>query len=173
MRNNVLAQILSPVVTGKQTIGIADMRISANENDVLVTYGLGSCIGVSVYDPVAGVGGLLHALLPAASLDVARAKVIPPTFVDTGLTALLEACYRQGAQKHRLVVTAAGGAARNVQHGTEDHFQIGRRNFLALRQALWKHGVILEAYDVGGHSPRTMSLAIGTGEVTISRYDNV
>ena len=163
---------LLPPATGKQTIAIAEMRVSQNPEDVLITYGLGSCIGVTAHDPVAGVGGLLHALLPTASLDTARAKIIPPTFVDTGLTALLEACYRQGAQKHRIIVTAAGGAVPNIRNSSEDHFQIGRRNFLALRQALWRHGVMLQAYDVGGHSPRTMALAIGSGEVTISRYDN-
>jgi chemotaxis protein CheD len=169
----MLNDLLSSAAAAKQTIGISEMCISTNPNDVLVTYALGSCLGVAAHDPVAGVGGLLHALLPAASLDVARGKNVPATFVDTGLTALLEACYRQGAQKNRVVITAAGGAARNVMTGSEDHFQIGRRNFLALRQVLWKHGVILQAHDIGGHSPRTMSLAIGTGEVTISRYDNV
>jgi len=167
------SDLLFPATAAKQTVGISELRVSADPNDVLVTYALGSCIGVAVYDPIIGVGGLLHALLPAASLDGARAKAVPPTFVDTGLTALLEACYRLGAQKNRVVVTAAGGAARNVLNGSEDHFQIGRRNFLALRQALWKHGIILQAHDIGGHTPRTMSLAIGTGEVTISRYDNV
>ena len=83
---------------------------------------------------------------------------------------LIDECLRLGAQKSRIVLVAAGGAERG--DGKSDMFQIGRRNFVALRQVLWKLGIILRRHDVGGNKPRTMSLAIGSGEVSIIATGN-
>jgi chemotaxis protein CheD len=153
-------------------IGISELRVSKSPDDLLITYALGSCVGVTMFDATTGVGGLLHALLPGSEMDGERAKLQPATFVDTGVVALLEACERAGANPKRLIVSAAGGAA-HWSKGDNDHFQIGRRNVMALKQILWKRGLLLRAHDVGGKGPRNLSLALATGEVTISRYDNV
>ena len=150
----------------KYIIGVADMKISAQPGDQLVTYALGSCLGITIHDPVAHVGGLLHVMLPLSTIDPAKATENPSMFVDTGVPRLFLACYQIGAQKQRLIVKVAGGAS---VHGDEadDHFQIGKRNFVMLRKLLWKNGVLLQAHDVGGSHSRTMTLIIGSGEVTL------
>jgi chemotaxis protein CheD len=149
------------------TVGMADMIISRDPGEHLVTYALGSCLGVSVHDPVVGVGGLLHVMLPSGALDPDRARRNPFMFVDTGVPELFRACYRAGAARERMVIKVAG-ASGGLMDQADDHFQVGRRNMLTLRKLLWKNGIILRAEDVGGHlTSRTMTLEIATGSVRI------
>lgn len=149
----------------KHTIGIADMKISAAKDDILITYALGSCLGIAIYDPVAQVGGLIHIMLPLSSVNPEKAQNNPLMFVDTGVPMLFKNCYKAGANKERLIVKVAGGASLN--HHDDDQFQIGKRNFTMLRKLLWKNNVLLNAYDVGENHSRTMSLNIGSGEVVL------
>lgn len=150
----------------KQIVGIADMKISSKQGDVLITYALGSCLGITIHDPVAKVGGMLHVMLPLSSVNSAKAAENPMMFVDTGVPELFKACYRVGAKKERLVLKVAGGAS--LQNNEEnDQFQIGKRNFLMLRKLLWKNNVLIEAWDVGESHSRTMSLDISSGEVVL------
>ena len=150
----------------KQIIGIADMKISSRPGDLLITYALGSCLGIAIYDAAAKVGGLLHVMLPASSVNPNKAADNPLMFVDTGVPELFKACYKAGARKERLVVKVAGGAS--LQNNSEnDQFQIGKRNFLMLRKLLWKNNVLIESCDVGERHSRTMSLDITTGEVVL------
>ena len=151
----------------KHIVGVADMKISNSGEDVLITHALGSCLGIAIHDPVAGVGGLLHVMLPLSTINPDRAKQNPMVFVDTGVPRLFIECYKVGAKKERLVVSVAGGAVTNGHKENEDHFQIGKRNFTMLRKLLWKNGVLLKAQDVGGTDSRTMSLEIAGGEVAI------
>lgn len=150
----------------KQIIGIADMKVSKQPDDVLITYALGSCLGIAVYDEVAKVGGLLHVMLPVSSVNPAKAADNPLMFVDTGVPELFKACYKAGAKKERMVVKVAGGAS--LQNNAEgDQFQIGKRNFLMLRKLLWKNNVLIESFDVGENFSRTMSLDLATGDVVL------
>jgi chemotaxis protein CheD len=155
----------------KRVVGLADMKLSCDRAEELVTYALGSCLGVAIHDPVAGVGGLAHLMLPMSSNYPDRADVNPYLYVDTGVPKLFFAAYAAGAEKRRLVVKVAGGAALNDE--ANDVFQIGKRNFIVLRKLLWQNGVILQAHDVGGRLSRTMALAIGTGDVTIKSNGEV
>lgn len=150
----------------KHTVGIADMIVSAVPDDVIITYALGSCLGITIYDPVVKVGGMLHAMLPTCSTDPEKAQKNPLMFVDTGVPKLFWESYKLGAKKERLIVKVAGGACVNKTED-EDHFQIGKRNFLMLRKLLWKNGVMIKAEDVGGQVARTMSLALTDGELII------
>jgi chemotaxis protein CheD len=151
------------------TVGVGDMKVSSMKGDLIVTHALGSCLGIAVHDPVASVGGLLHVMLPLSSIDPAKADRNPYMFVDTGFPTLLIECLKAGAQKQRLEIRVAGGA--NSQHrGENDFFQIGKRNFIILRKLLWKDGLLLKSYDVGGSNSRTMALEIGTGRVTVKSY---
>jgi chemotaxis protein CheD len=150
----------------KQTVGIADMIVSRTPDDVIVTYALGSCLGITVYDPVVRVGGMLHAMLPTCATDPEKAQKNPFMFVDTGVPKLFLESYKLGAKKERLIVKVAGGACVNKTED-EDHFQIGKRNFLMLRKLLWKNGVLIKAEDVGGQNARTMSLSLADGEIII------
>ena len=148
----------------RQIVPMGKMAVSAVEGEELVTYALGSCLGVAIYDPVAIVGGLLHVMLPLSTSDPERAAENPTLYVDTGVPLLFRACYEMGAEKRRLVVKVAGGATTRDEN---DIFQIGRRNMVVLRKLLWKNGVLLQAEDVGGRDSRTMSLTIGSGAVTV------
>jgi chemotaxis protein CheD len=146
-------------------VGLGDMAVSADPEAVLITYALGSCLGMALYDPVARVGALLHAMLPRSDIDLARAQVRPSVFVDTGVPALFRSCYALGARKERLRVWLAG--AGTLHDEGADHFQIGKRNLLVARQLLWKNSVLVHAQDVGGGGARTMTLDIGSGELVI------
>jgi chemotaxis protein CheD len=148
-------------------VGIAEMRVSADPEATLFTYALGSCLGVAVHDPVAGVGGLLHVMLPSSEIDAEKARGNPCMFVDTGVPELFRACYRLGAAKERMIVKVAGGSAATDDESA-DRFQVGRRNILTLRKLLWKNGVIVRAEDVGGtRTSRHMSIAVGSGAVLV------
>jgi chemotaxis protein CheD len=149
-----------------QIVSIADMKISSNAEDRLITYALGSCLGITVHDPVAVVGGMLHVMLPASSIDPAKAEANPYMFVDTGVPRLIRECVKAGAKSERLVVKVAGGAFCGEDERS-DQFQIGKRNMVTLRKLLWKNGVMLHAEDVGGRLSRTMALNIADGAVTL------
>ena len=92
-------------------VGISDIKVSNNAEDVIVTYALGSCIGIVVFDPIAKVGGMLHYMLPESALDQNKARENPAMFADTGIPLLFKACYKLGAEKKRMLVKAAGGAS--------------------------------------------------------------
>ena len=151
-------------------VGIADMVVSSNPNERIITHALGSCLGIVIYDPVARVGGLLHALLPDSTLSAERAKENPDAFVDTGVPRLFRAAYALGATKPRLIVTVAGGASMRAAgvDPESDVFQIGRKNFVALRRILWKNSVMITSHDVGGSISRTMQVRISDGRVRVT-----
>jgi len=131
---------------------------------VLVTYALGSCIALTMYDPIARIGGLLHFMLPDSSLDSARSTDNPCMFADTGIALLLEKICAQGASKSRLVVCAIGAA--QILNG-QGLFDIGKRNYLAARRLLWKHRLLLQSEAIGGANSRNVSLEIGTGRLVV------
>jgi chemotaxis protein CheD len=146
----------------RKVVGVADMAISNAPDEVLITYSLGSCIAVVIFDPVAKVGGMLHYMLPESSLDPDKAKQNPNMFADTGITLLFRQSYQYGAKKERMVVKAVGGAQILDQHGL---FNIGKRNYLALRKILWRNNVAVAAEHIGGSVNRTVRLEIATGKV--------
>lgn len=145
-------------------VGVADLKVSNKPDDVIVTHALGSCIGIAVYDPVARVGGLLHIMLPDSNLDPAKAQENPFMFADTGIPRLFRECYGLGAQKHRMKVKLAGGS--QVLSGQE-HFQIGRRNYAAVRKIFLKNNVLIDNEDVGGLRARTLFLELVSGRVWV------
>lgn len=143
-------------------VGVGDCAWSADPEAVLVTYALGSCIGVAIHDPVARVAGLLHFMLPESKIDRDKAAQRPYMFADTGIPLLFRRSYEMGASKSRLVVRAAGGAQVLDPAG---YFNIGKRNYQALRKILWQAGVMLHAESVGGTSSRTVRLEVSTGRM--------
>lgn len=153
------------VVGGTIVVGLGELHVSADPSTMLITYALGSCLGVAVYDPVVRVGGLLHAMLPRSELDAARARAEPAVFVESGLPALFRACYARGARKERLIVHVAG--AGGCSQVAQDQFEIGKRNLLMARQLFWRNSVLVRGQDVGGNSFRTLSLHVGSGEVVV------
>lgn len=142
-------------------VGVADMKVSNNPEDVLVTYSLGSCIGLAVYDPVVNVGGLLHYMLPESSLDGNKAQKNPYMFGDTGIPLLFKTTYQLGAKKNRLKIMVVGGAQILDQKGL---FNIGKRNHAVLRKMFWKNNVMIDFEEVGSSCNRTLKLEIKSGE---------
>ncbi len=145
---------------GNLIVGVADMKLSKQRGEIIVTHALGSCLGIAIYDPEACVGGIFHVMLPQSSVAPEKAATNPWMFVDTGTPQYFQEAYAAGAQKSRLIVKVAGGA--NVSQG-EDFFAIGQRNITMLRKLFWKNGILIKGEDVGGHIARTMYLEIGTG----------
>lgn len=141
-------------------VGVSDMRVSNDPNSVLITYSLGSCIGISIYDPMVKVGGLLHFMLPDSRLDEGKARKNPLMFADTGIPALFKAAYELGAAKQRMRVIVVGGAQILDQKG---FFNIGKRNNMAVRKLLWKNKVMIDYEAVGGNVNRTIKLQISNG----------
>ncbi len=152
------------IAVGMIAIGVGDFKVSANPEDTLVTYGLGSCIGVTIWDPVAQVAGMLHFMLPESQADPEKAKRNPALYADTGIPVLFRSAYHLGADKRRLQVRVAGGA--QVLDG-EGVFNIGKRNYLAMKKIFWKAGVMVHAEAVGGSVSRTLRLEVGSGRLLL------
>lgn len=150
----------------KLIVGVADMKVSGQQGDVIVTHALGSCLGICAHDSRAGVGGLLHVMMPLSNINPEKAKTNPYMFVDTGVPAFFHRLYDAGATKGRLTVKVAGGA--NVQGNGNDRFAIGKRNFVVLKKVFWKNGVMIDGQEVGGAQARTMYLDIDSGHVWLS-----
>ncbi|MCK4296585.1 MAG: chemotaxis protein CheD [Candidatus Marinimicrobia bacterium] len=146
------------------TVDISDMKVSKRSDDILVTYSLGSCVALSLYDPVVGVGGLIHCMLPLSKIDPVKARANPYMFTDTGVQALLQAVFDMGAKRENLVTKVAGGA-RLLD--SKNLFRIGERNYTVLRKVLWKNNILITSEDVRGTIARTVYLYMDTGKTTI------
>lgn len=151
-----------------QVVDIADMLVSGNTQDVLVTHSLGSCIGMAIWDPEAHVGGMIHYMLPSSTIAPEKARAKPAMFADTGIPAMFRAAYELGAIKSRIIVKVAGGSSLLDSKGM---FNIGKRNYIALRRILWENGILIESEDVGGAHSRTMRLSVADGRVTVKKHD--
>ena len=151
-------------------VGMADCRIGDVPGQVLATYALGSCIGLAVHDPKTSVAGLLHFMLPDSTIDPARGRDNPWIFADTGIPRLFDAVCARGASKRRLIVQAVGGASMMER---ENGFDIGRRNYVAMRKILWKAGVLLHGEAVGGGTSRTVRLEVGSGKLWLQEAGEV
>ena len=147
-------------------MGVAEMKLSASPDDLLVTHALGSCLGIAVHDPVVRIGGLVHVMMPQGNVNPQKAEANPFMFVDTGIPAFFREIYKSGGLKGRLVVKVAGGA--NVHDTNNDRFAIGKRNYIVLKKLFWKNSILIDAEDTGGTVARTMYLEIGSGRVWLS-----
>ncbi len=148
----------------KYVVAVGDMKIG-QESDTIVTHALGSCLGLMVYDPVAKVGGLLHAMLPLSKINREKAEVNPYMFVDTGVPVLFKTLYDIGGQKNRMIIKAAGCGN---PLGKNEMFKIGERNYTVLKKLLWKNNILLETEDVGGAASRTVHFNVANGQTIIS-----
>ena len=148
----------------KQIVGVADMKVSNNTGESIITYSLGSCIGLVIYDPVVKVAGMLHYMLPESSLDKDKARAKPYMFADSGIPRLFKSAYQLGAVKKRMKIYAAGGAEILDQKG---FFNIGKRNYMALKKMFFKNNVMINKQNVGGNVNRTVRIEIATGDIFV------
>lgn len=144
----------------KYVVGISEMKVSDQPGDVLITYSLGSCIGLALYEPRLKIGGLIHCMLPLSKIDPVRAGERPCMFTDTGVPKLLGAMLDMGAEKRNLIAKVAGAA--NLLDDNRS-FNIGERNQVILRKLLWKNQILIQAEETGGSKARTLSLDLSTG----------
>lgn len=152
-------------LTKNVVIDIADMKVSNDPEDVLVTYALGSCIGVALYDPVVKIGGLVHVMLPESNLENGTGGVKNPyKYIDTGVPRLYKKMYEMGGQKNRIQNAVIGGSQIMDDSG---FFNIGKRNYAALRKLFWKNNVLINKQHVGGRINRTVKMEVATGRIFI------
>ena len=140
------------------------MQVSSDVSTRLVTYSLGSCVGITIYDPVAKVGGLLHAMLPDSAINKERAASRPFMFVDTGLQAMFLEVYSLGGVKARMQVKVCGGAEFLDE---KMFFNIGQRNLDVTFATLARNHVQIAARETGGSDSRTIRLDLTNGELTV------
>lgn len=147
-------------------VNISDMKCAQQPGDVLVTYSLGSCLGVTAYDPMHKAGAMIHCLLPNASVSPEKARENPYMFVSSGVATMVKAVLLLGARRKNLVFKAAGGADMRG----DTLFRTGLRNYETLLKLFEKNKITLTAANVGGAMPRTMYLHLDTGRVVVRSF---
>lgn len=145
-------------------VGMADLNI-CKAPDVITTLGLGSCIGIALYDPALKLGGLAHIMLPDSTKMKNNTNIAK--FADTGIDELVRRMIEEGAAQRRLVAKIAGGAKMFEVSGVSEVGNIGARNAEASRQKLKELGIPLLAEDTGLNFGRTVELYCNTGEFHI------
>ena len=146
-------------------VGVSDCRIARPPASCLSTYALGSCIAVVVYDWRLRLGGMLH-MLPESAIDHAPAGINPFRYADTGVPVLFQRMAEMGSGRNRVRCCLAGGARMMAD---SSHFEIGKRNYLALKKVLWRLGVFIDQEDVGGQESRSVRLELETGQIEIRK----
>lgn len=144
-------------------VGMADLKI-CKAPDALTTIGLGSCIGIALYDPSTKISGLAHIMLPDSTAIRNNSNIAK--FADTGIQKLYDDMIKAGANKMKLVAKIAGGA-KMFEMGGSSSINVGLRNAEASRAKLKQLGVRLVAEDCGLNYGRTVELYSETGEYYI------
>lgn len=152
---------------GQIILGVGDYDASNSPEDEIKTFALGSCVSIIFLDPKSRTVGMAHIALPDSSINNAKATEKPGYFADTAITALLAQMGTMGCDKRGkgMIVKLCGGA--NVMD-TNDTFQIGKRNALAIKKILWSYGMGAIAEDLGGHFSRTVTISVAAGQITLS-----
>ena len=148
--------------------GMADFKVSRSPATI-ISYGLGSCIGVSLYDPQTKIGGLLHIMLPDSNQS--RATDNPAKFADTGIPLMLDEVLKMGASRSRLVAKMAGGAQMFAFANATDVMRVGSRNVAASKEILQKLGIRLVGEDTGANYGRTVQIDLTNGVYTVKTID--
>ena len=145
-------------------VGMADLKVG-RAPDTLTTLGLGSCIGLTLYDPVSKIGGLVHYMLPDSTKLKNNTNIAK--FGDTGIRELLKQVLASGANQRRLVAKIAGGACMFEMSGLSSAGNVGARNAEAAKEILKELKIPLVAEDTGLNYGRTVELKCETGEYVI------
>ena len=149
-------------------IGIGEYAISDNEDDILKTFALGSCIAVTIYSPRKKVLGLVHIALPCSNINTKEKYSRPGHYADTAVPLLLDKFERQyKCNKGELVVNIFGGADSTQQN---DVFKIGKRNVEAVKSILAKHCIVSKKEETGGKFSRNVEADVATGTVKLGTF---
>jgi len=145
-------------------VSMAEMKVAGCDS-ILVTRGLGSCVGIVIYDPFKKVGALAHAMLPSQSL--AKFKTNPAKFIDTVIPLMIEKLKEKGASLNNLKAKLFGGAHMFSSIPRESTFSIGKRNVEMAREILTSYGIEIVAEDTQGNYGRTIFFDVETGRVKV------
>ena len=146
-------------------VGMADLK-TGKAPDVLTTLGLGSCIGIALWDPTTRIGGLAHVMLPD-STAIRGTGNNPAKFADTGMKEIIRQMEQMGANVRRMEAKMAGGATMFQYQTKSELTKIGERNAEACREILKSMGIPLLAEDVGKNYGRTIVYETETGKLLI------
>ena len=142
------------------------MKMLRSDGD-LITYALGSCIGICLYDPSIRLAALVHIMLP---INMATGRKNPMKYADTGIRETLKQMESQGARRIRIVAKIAGGAKMFDVPGNGSLGSIGQRNIESVHLNLKREGIRLLKEDVGGTVARTLRFDVATGQGYIHSY---
>ncbi len=145
-------------------VGMADLQTSRHPC-VITTLGLGSCVGIALYDPVRKVAGLAHIMLPSS--QQARINSNTAKFADTAIVKLVDDMISLGAVRSQIVAKLAGGAQMFSFNDTSEMLRIGARNVSASKEALNMLGIPILSEDTGGNYGRTIEIHSDTGKLMI------
>ena len=145
-------------------VGIADMNI-VKYPETIRTSGLGSCVGVVLYDEPGKIAGMVHVMLPDSSLDRSK-RVNVAKFANTGVYALMELLKAEGVRPMSIKAKIAGGA-QMFQFGTSDTIRIGPRNIEAVKAELKRLSIPILAEETGGSSGRTIEFDPSTSKLSV------
>ena len=156
---------MKATVMGKMiTVGMADLKV-CRAPDNLTTLGLGSCVGVALYDPATMVSGMLHCMLPDSTRITNQQNIAK--FADTGLDELVKQMMSIGAMRSRLVAKIAGGAQMFAFSSGNDMMRVGDRNVEAVKAKLMQMRIRILAEDTGKNYGRTIEFYSETGKLLI------
>jgi chemotaxis protein CheD len=149
------------------TLGIGEYGVVKNPGEVIKTHALGSCVAIVILDPATRSVGMVHVALPESKVHPARAQKLPGYFADTGVPILIQKMKEMGCAGNlrKLVVKLTGGANVMDKNNT---FNIGKRNVLAIKKALWQQRMGAVAEDVGGTISRTVIINVDDGKVHVT-----
>ncbi len=156
-------------VQPEHAIGIGELHVLVGSG-TLITFALGSCVGICLFDASAQVAGMIHIMLPSASVGGASSSHRPHVFADTGIAALRTKMLAQGASPTAIRAKVFGGAQMFQAGG--DLLAVGKRNVLATRKAVWKLKLAVDVQDVGGREARTLHMDVSSGRVLVSKPGN-
>ena len=147
-------------------VGMGEIQVSNILGTVLVAPGLGSCVGLVIYDPLQKVGGMAHVVLPDSS-SARSNNCLAGKYADIAIPELLNQLYSLGAYKTNLIVKIAGGEQMfNLDRGN-NILNIGTRNVIAVKEALAKEKLEIKASDTGGNTGRTLRFELSSGKIYV------
>ena len=153
-------------MNSKLIVGIADMKMARDEG-MLITYALGSCVGICLYDPLIRLAALVHVMLP---LNMETGRKSPLKYADSGIRETLKQMEARGAKRSRITAKIAGGARMFDVPGNGSLGNIGQRNIESVHMTLKREGIKLLKEDVGGSVARTLLFDAATGQACVRSY---
>ncbi len=165
MGETVMVVVDQATATSSISVGLGEMKVLKNTDTTLACLGLGSCVGVVAWDPVARVAGMAHIVLPSSQ---GRRPDSGAKYADRAIPKLIQEVSAQGALKSRLVVKIVGGAQMALSSANDAIFKIGEQNVAAVLEAINREGLKVGANETGGNRGRTLRLNTASGETQVS-----